>query len=65
MMLVAGPVEQELATSLTGPYECDVKNSVTKPMTHPLINPQREQAQALSGLLSTEANPYNLSGRVR
>lgn len=65
MILVAGPVEHELATSLTGPYECEVKYSVINPITHPLINPQSEHAHALSGVLSTVENPYNLSGRVK
>jgi hypothetical protein len=49
MMLVAAPVRHESATSWTGLYEKDVKNSVMKPMAQPPQRPKMTQSAALRG----------------
>lgn len=56
MMLVAAPVWQEVATSLTGLYEWEVMYSVKYPMTSPAQSPAAVQTNACHGSLTSFAN---------
>jgi len=51
MMLVAGPVSQDVVNSKTGLYEKDVIYSVKAPITNPPHNPTNVQSHASAGVL--------------
>lgn len=59
MILLAVEILQASATSLTGLYECEVKYSVTSPMTSPAQSPHevhRKQSVAVTPLTNAKSN---------
>lgn len=56
MMLVAGPVSQDVVNSKTGLYEKDVIYSVKAPITNPPHNPTNVQSHASAGVLLSYLN---------